>query len=255
MRSPFPGMDPYIEASGRWPDFHNRLINRISEVLADAVGKQYEVSIDERIRLVKLPDAEVKSIRPDVAVLDRGRDRSHPQASGAVATIEPVAIAHPVYEEVRETRVTIIWRPDWKLITVIEALSPANKSGREDNDYLPKRWDLVQARVNLVELDLLIAGCRLPMRRPLPPGDYYALLTRADRLPVADVYAWPIEHPLPTIPIPLRPSEPDLMLDLSAVFQDVYQRGHYARSIDYHASLNLPLPEHKRKWAMELAGV
>ena len=139
MRSPFPGMDPYIEASGRWPDFHNRLINRISEVLADAVGKQYEVSIDERIRLVKLPDAEVKSIRPDVAVLDRGRDRSHPQASGAVATIEPVAIAHPVYEEVRETRVTIIWRPDWKLITVIEALSPANKSGREDNDYLPKR--------------------------------------------------------------------------------------------------------------------
>lgn len=26
MKSPFPGMDPYIEACSLWGDFHNRLI-------------------------------------------------------------------------------------------------------------------------------------------------------------------------------------------------------------------------------------
>ena len=31
MKSPFPGMDPYIEACGLWEGFHNRLIAKIDE--------------------------------------------------------------------------------------------------------------------------------------------------------------------------------------------------------------------------------
>lgn len=251
MRSPFPGMDPYIEASGRWPDFHNRLINRISEVLVESIGERYEVSIDERIRLVRLPEDEARIIRPDAAVVDRGVETGGLRASGAVATVEPVAIAHAEYEEIRETRVTVLWRPDWRLVTVVEVLSPANKSPGDDNDYLAKRLDLLRARVNLVELDLLIRGRRLSMRRPLPPADYYAILSRADRLPVADVYAWLLEHPLPTIPIPLRPGDPDFVLDLAAVFADTYRRGRYDRGIDYSVSLDLPVPEQKRRWVEE----
>lgn len=33
MPSPFPGMDPYLEQSERWPDLHQRLIAYISEEL------------------------------------------------------------------------------------------------------------------------------------------------------------------------------------------------------------------------------
>jgi hypothetical protein len=33
MKSPFPGMDPYLEACGLWEGFHNRLINKIDETL------------------------------------------------------------------------------------------------------------------------------------------------------------------------------------------------------------------------------
>ena len=29
MKSPFPGMDPYIEACGLWGDFHHELISEI----------------------------------------------------------------------------------------------------------------------------------------------------------------------------------------------------------------------------------
>ena len=28
MKSPFPGMDPYIEACGLWGDFHSHLIEK-----------------------------------------------------------------------------------------------------------------------------------------------------------------------------------------------------------------------------------
>ena len=36
MKSPFPGMDPDVEACGLWADFHNHLIEKIGERLADA---------------------------------------------------------------------------------------------------------------------------------------------------------------------------------------------------------------------------
>ena len=36
MPSPFPGMDPYIEACGMWADFHSHLIEKISVQLGDS---------------------------------------------------------------------------------------------------------------------------------------------------------------------------------------------------------------------------
>lgn len=37
MPSPFPGMDPYIEACGLWGDFHDRLIGELERALAAAL--------------------------------------------------------------------------------------------------------------------------------------------------------------------------------------------------------------------------
>jgi hypothetical protein len=33
MHSPFPGMDPYLEQPGRWPDVHHRLITAVCDQL------------------------------------------------------------------------------------------------------------------------------------------------------------------------------------------------------------------------------
>jgi hypothetical protein len=48
MKSPFPGMDPYIEACRLWGDFHSHLIERTCERLADAVPEKYVVRTGER---------------------------------------------------------------------------------------------------------------------------------------------------------------------------------------------------------------
>ena len=38
MLSPFPGMNPYLEQSDAWTDFHCNFIVRIRESLSDRVG-------------------------------------------------------------------------------------------------------------------------------------------------------------------------------------------------------------------------
>jgi hypothetical protein len=87
--------------------------------------------------------------------------------------------------------------------------------------------------VHLVELDLLLGGRRLPLRDPLPPGDFFVLVARADRRPDCDVYAWTVRQPLPTIPLPLLPEDGEVSMDLAAVFATAYERGRCARSVDY----------------------
>ena len=43
MKSPFPGMDPFIEGCGLWEDFHGHLIEKIFETLAVTVPAKYVV--------------------------------------------------------------------------------------------------------------------------------------------------------------------------------------------------------------------
>jgi hypothetical protein len=91
------------------------------------------------------------------------------------------------------------------------------------------------------------------MDRPLPRGDSYALVARAERRPDCEVYAWMIRDPLPRIPIPLLAPDPDLVLDLGAVFATAYERGRYRRLIDYSAPLTLVRKPEDRAWAEGMA--
>ena len=59
--------------------------------------------------------------------------------------------------------------------------------------------------------------------------------------------------PIPTIPIPLDGTDPDVVLDLGGLFASVYARGRYAGSIDYAAPLSVPLNAEDRAWAEHLA--
>ncbi len=113
-------------------------------------------------------------------------------------------------EERHERWIEIIHRPERSLVAVLELLSPANKEEPGRSDYLAKRNALLRHPVHLVELDLLIGGQRLPLEQNLPPGDYYALVSRGNRRPECQVYHWTMRQPLPAIPIPLLPSDPDV---------------------------------------------
>ncbi len=97
--------------------------------------------------------------------------------------------------------------------------------------------------------------CSDPGRRARRKKDFrHALLSRGDRRPQCDVFAWSVRQPLPRIPIPLRAPEADVMLDLPALVALGYERGRYARAIDHSAPLDLPLASADRAWAEVWSG-
>ena len=48
---------------------------------------------------------------------------------------------------------------------------------------------------------------------------------------MAEVYRWTVRDPLPTLPIPLREPDPDVLIDLAALATRVYDLGRYARTL------------------------
>jgi hypothetical protein len=228
-------MDPYVEFQRSWPNFHNRMIAEIANDLGARLPEAYVSCIDERIEIVA-PDAQPPiAFVPDVLVGRVERAASRPLAGALTtptATLEPdlVEILDRDPEEFRITWVEIRALPDLELVTAIEILSPINKgSGRRS--YLEKREKLHLSKVNLVEIDLLLEGAPLPMKQGIAPGGYYAIVARAARLPVAEVYRWTVRDPLPILPIPLREPDADVSIDLSALATRVYDLGQYALTL------------------------
>jgi hypothetical protein len=172
-----------------------------------------------------------------------------------LATLEPITVplALDDLDEIRERWIEIKRLPDRSLVTVIEILSPTNKTGSGRIEYLEKRKQWIRQPVNVVEIDLLLGGHRLPMRGLLPSGDYYAFVSRSNRRPNCDVYAWSIRRELPAIPIPLSIPDPDVLLDLRAVFAQTYDGAPYGESIKYSAPLDSPLASEDRAWAEQQA--
>ncbi len=153
--------------------------------------------------------------------------------------------------EVRERWIEISALPDLELVTVVEILSPSNKSGSGRSEYLHKRDALIDLTVNLVEIDLLLSGRPMPMGKSLPAGHYLAVVARAANRPDAEVYAWTIRHALPPIPIPLRAPDADVLLDLDQAFDLTYRLGRFNRIVRHGSPLpgNLPLIPADRAWA------
>src|SRR5438552_2273045 len=51
MPSPFPGMNPYLEQTDTWQEFHNNFILRAQELLVGEVGPNYIVKVEVRLIL------------------------------------------------------------------------------------------------------------------------------------------------------------------------------------------------------------
>lgn len=256
MTSPFAGLDPFLEDQGYWREFHANFLINLQFALADHLPDDYEVRVEERLSLVyEHDDTRDRDILPDAVILRTAHPSRQRSASSATATLEPVLLALPDYhqEQVIEKRLVVRDFPNRDLVTAIELLSPSNKQPPGDRFYEEKRLDLIHQQVHLVELGLLIDGERLAMKDELPSGHYFAFVSRVERRFLSDRYAWTIRDPLPRIPIPLKAPDPDVPLDLAAIFQTSYERARWGRSIDYAAPLKLPLSQEDRAWAESLA--
>jgi hypothetical protein len=61
-----------------------------------------------------------------------------------------------------------------------------------------------------------------------------------------------VRQALPSIPIPLRGTDSDVLLDLSAVLRDAYDRANYDLSIDYRREPQPQLADEDAAWADKL---
>src|SRR5262249_16412362 len=127
------------------------------------------------------------------------------------------------------------------LVTVIELLSPSNKYAGDDHEqYLQKRWEILRSRTHLVEVDMLRGGGRMPLDG-LQECDYCAFVSRVEERPRVGIWSWRLRDAIPNIPIPLHEGDPDLLLDVKAVIDQVYDGGRFGNYI----SSGLPEPRLK----------
>lgn len=252
MKSPFPGMDPYLEESNLWRDVHLTLIIAMRGALNAALPKGYSALADRYVWIHE-PDAgsRTRVVQPDAIVVEES-----PRAAGSAgATISaPQQIILPATRREGNKYLKILDAQSRRLVTVIELLSPTNKKPGPDRDaYVMKRIDYLTAGVNLVEIDLHRAGERIPLGEPLPAGfNYYALVCRAREMPKAGVWPFTIRDPIPAIPIPLAGKDADVVLDLAACLEWSYDQGRYERAIDYTQPPDPPLAPADVEWARQL---
>jgi Protein of unknown function (DUF4058) len=138
-----------------------------------------------------------------------------------------------------------------QLVTAIEVLSLTNKRGDGREEYLIRRRRVMLSTAHLVEIDLLRSGQRLPMRQPLPDAPYYVFVGRMETRPMLEVYPIALRQPLPVIPIPLLPGDPDVPLDLQLALTTIYDLLGYDLAIDYRQAPEVPLPTSEETWMEE----
>ncbi|MDM7461360.1 MAG: DUF4058 family protein, partial [bacterium] len=174
------------------------------------------------------------------------------------ATVAPPRTL-PLYIEIQsdpitETFINLLEPAGGRVITTIEVLSLANKlPGTGQAQYLKKQQETLLAGVNLVEIDLLRTGewvlslpevyLHAPERTP-----YRVCVYRAERPTVREFYPIGLRERLPTIGVPLRPTDADVWLDLQVLVDRVYVQGRYHLLIDYRQSVKPSLSEADAAW-------
>ena len=257
MPSPFPGMDPYVEAPRIWSDFNGGLAAEIRAELNRYIRPTYFAALTPYVTYdtIEVTQSKTYSMYPDVGIW-----KNTPRPSGGVAVldlVESTAVESTVSLEVPLELFSVEIRTagDEILVTSIEILSPVNKQRSHDAhlDYQRKRRDLLRSSANLLEIDLLRGGVRPALQQPVPAAPYYVMLSKAINRPYVKVWPIPLNAHLPIVPVPLLEPDPDLLLDLGAVVASVYERGGYDARIDYRNPVPPPtLDESEMEWVARL---
>lgn len=251
--SPFPGMDPYIER--HWPDVHTAMVASMRGELNRVLPEGLVARTEERIA-IEADSGEVSALAPDVRVTEVVEpDAAFGGLAGTavaapyrlVTTVEPLTQR---YVEVIDTAVN-------RLVTVIEFLSPSNKRGKGLEAFRDKRALLLAGGVHVVEIDLVRLGDWEELLRPhLCPRAAVATYRVTTRLAtdLKAVYLYPIglRDRLPRLPIPLRPQDAPVEVDLQALLDTAYREGRYRSTLDYARPCEPPLVDEDARWASEL---
>jgi hypothetical protein len=201
MANRFPGMNPYLEDTNLWPEFHHRFVASLDQILRPGLPDRYHCQIVHRRYTVAAPPT------PSM------EQQSHQED----------------YIEIRE-------RNGGRLVTLLDVVSPMNRttqSGR--HAYLEIRSAARDAGANVVEIDLVLQG--QPMldysREGLPDWDYAVTVTRSTHPEQYEIYTATLQKRLPRFRLPLASGDRDMVLDLTSAFERTFEEGGFAAKIDY----------------------
>ena len=250
MPSVFPGMDPYLEQLVYFHDFHNSLPLAIRSALLPSVRPKYFISLDST---VYLEGDDGKSVPFGASDVSLGPVSSSIEEGGGLAVLDApksATITMPPPGQ-KDTFLEIRDRLRNRVISVIEIFSPnVKRPGKDRQKYLVKREEYLRSEAHLIEIDLLRGGTPMPLEGDIE-SDYRVVLSRVEQRPTVGVWPVSLREPLPTIPVPLAGSDPDVTLDLQAVFTATFDQGGYEDYI-YRGEPEPPLAGEDAAWAATL---
>jgi hypothetical protein len=213
-------MDPYLEDEKVWPVFQHQLVLCLYQILLPGLVDRYRARIGQRHYVT-----------------------------------EQALFTSVVREEHQEEFVEIRQRCDGRLVTLVDVVSPSNKTtdaGRQA--YLAKRTEAKAGGANLVEIDLVLQGQPTLeySRDGLPDWDYAVTVTRAAQSERHEIYSATLQKRLPRFRLPLAADDRDTVLDLHASFTRCYDQGGFAAQIDYLRDPPVRLADEDRQWVHEL---
>jgi len=263
MKSPFPGVDPFIEACGLWEGFHSHLVEAIYRAIAKVLPPGYtaDTAVRSYIVLMESEGKKERLAKADVTVTESAARKKPRKKKGGEAVASPaeeidsVMMQAFVAEEFEEKFVEIYAeREERFLVTCIEVLSPSNKTvGTKGwHEYERKRQAMLLGQANFIEIDLLRGGQKMPMLTPWPDGPFTLLVCRAIDAPYCRVWPVSLRRRLPVLPVPLLEPDPDLTLDLQSLLEGIYDLGRYAERIDYKRALAPRLLNGDASWVRQL---
>src|SRR6516165_9752050 len=201
MPSPFPGMDPYLEDEKLWPEFHHALVAALYQALLPNLVDRYRARVGQRHYVT-----------------------------------EQALFTSVVREEHHEEFVEVRQRNDGRVITLLDVVSPANKTlSAARTAYLDKRQEAKIAGASIVEIDLVLQGQPTLeySRDGLPEWDYAVTVTRCTQPDRFEIYTATLQKKLPRFRLPLAADDRDTVLDLHAACARAYDQGNFAAKIDY----------------------
>jgi Protein of unknown function (DUF4058) len=233
MQPNFPGMNPYLENPSLWSEVHTWLMIELARSLNPLITPKYRAAVEKRIYSESL----LIGI-PDISVFQQ--NLSSTEASVATQTIStPIKVRIPETEETIERYLEIREVQTKEVITVVEVLSPKNKRTGEGRDqYTTKRQRVLSSQTHLVEIDLLRGGNPMPVMGEVR-SDYRILVSRAEQRPEAELYPFNLRDRIPCFALPLKPEDPEPIVDLQDLMQQIYQFAALDFAIDYRTQ---PIP-------------
>ena len=237
-----------------WPKFHARLVGDAERRLNPQLPADLRADGEARTFISQGP-TRVRRVQPDGAAVERppAAGNGAPAVLDRARVATPRLVPVPVVEE-RQRYLQIVDLDGDRVVTVIEFLSPTNKRpGTPRRAYLRKQRECLAAGVNVVEVDLTRGG-RRPMIGPPPGADavaYAANVWRAAEPDRTEYYPFGLWDPAPSLLVPLRPGDEDVVLELQPMIDLAYAEGA-AFKTDHARPLDPPLSGGDAAWAAAL---